>query len=349
MSNANETTDKFSSDKQFSSEIYTGNEADVEATNNGLAGEQASVVTTKDNIVSTFLATLSSAPTIIASQAVEKYQALMTFLNNLVTTTLAATKKASEAVAKQLIESYTKHVSPVQDKITDFYKAGYKPYESTKAQSFAYGVVGALAVAAAYLVVELNFPLTHVAAGATLAVIASLTLGGASPKNFGGFGYAMGSPVITPTAYIGGKLLDVVTYSVEKISAGLKYAGGKISAGLQYAGEKISAGLQYAGEKTLAGLSLLGGLLQKIGSLVSSAYSSLSGALFNRASTELAVANTDTAGKKPALAASLFSPIIALFSGTKVKQAGSGNAAEDESRPSTTLSVGAGGAGAGGV
>ena len=181
------------------------------------AGVDAAVVpATKKNAI---VAALTKLPVTAYSAVATRLSSVITFVKNIVSAVYkfvgAQLGKLAGGVSTMygkattgLSSLHTSYTKPAIDKVGKFY-SGYNQYESKYAQYSAYAVVGALAVAAGYMALELNFPVAHVAAGAAIAVVASLTLASTMPKYFGGFGYAMSNAILTP-----------LTFAANKISAG---------------------------------------------------------------------------------------------------------------------------------
>lgn len=184
------------------------NKGDVEA------GVDAAVVpATKKNAI---VAALTKLPVTAYSAVATRLSSVITFVKNIVSAVykFVGTQlgKLAGGVSTMygkattgLLSLHTSYTKPAIDKVGKFY-SGYNQYESKYAQYSAYAVVGALAVAAGYMALELNFPVAHVAAGAAIAVVASLTLASTMPKYFGGFGYAMSNAILTPLVFAANKI-----------------------------------------------------------------------------------------------------------------------------------------------
>jgi hypothetical protein len=178
------------------------------------AGVEAAVVpATKKNAI---VAALTKLPITAYSAVATRLSSAITFVKSIVSAVYkfvgAQLGKLAQGVSTMygkattgLSSLHTSYTKPAIDKVGKFY-SGYSHYESKYAQYSAYAVVGALAVAAGYMALELNFPVAHVAAGAAIAVVASLTLASTMPKYFGGFGYAMSNAILTPLVFAANKI-----------------------------------------------------------------------------------------------------------------------------------------------
>lgn len=210
------------------------------------------IVPKKPNAIVTFMSSLpGNVYTVVTSQVSNAIEAIRKISSAVYKFVGAQLGKLAQGVSTVygkattgLSSLHTSYTKPAIDKVGKFY-SGYNQYESKYAECSAYAVVGALAGAASYMVLELNFPVAHVAAGAAIAVVASLTLASTMPKYFGGFGYAMSNAILTP-----------LTFAANKISAGynaVAAAASRVSkfAHAQY--EKLSNAVLNNDTLTVAG------------------------------------------------------------------------------------------------
>ncbi|MAV28551.1 MAG: hypothetical protein CMF43_01950 [Legionellales bacterium] len=182
--------------------------------NDAKTGVDAAVVpATKKNAI---VAAITKLPVTAHSAVATRLSSVITFVKNIVSAVYkfvgAQLGKLAGGVSTMygkattgLSSLHTSYTKPAIDKVGKFY-SGYNQYESKYAQYSAYAVVGALAVAAGYMALELNFPVAQVAAGVAIAVVASLTLASTMPKYFGGFGYAMSNAILTPLVFAANKI-----------------------------------------------------------------------------------------------------------------------------------------------